>query len=48
MAKPYNLIESLLKGTLLYLANRRPVHRLVMQHDANILKTVLPELLVNV
>jgi len=23
----------LLKGTLLYLANRRPVHRLVMQHD---------------
>ena len=33
MAKPYNLIESLLKGTLLYLATRRPVHRLVMQHD---------------
>src|SRR5207248_2701592 len=33
VAKPYNLIESLLKGTLLYLANRRPVHRLVMKHD---------------
>jgi proline dehydrogenase len=33
VAKPYNLIESLLKGTLLYLANRRPVHRLVMEHD---------------
>jgi len=33
MEKPYNLIEALLKGTLLYLANRRPVHRLIMQHD---------------
>src|SRR5438552_2295758 len=33
-AKAYNLtVKALLKGTLLYLANRRPVHRLVMQHD---------------
>ncbi len=33
MAKAYNLTEALLKGTLLYLANRRPVYRLVMRHD---------------
>jgi proline dehydrogenase len=26
-------VSALLKGTLLYLANRRPVYRLIMQHD---------------
>src|SRR5262249_10584275 len=32
--RPYNLaVEALLKGTLLYLANRRPVYRLIMRHD---------------
>lgn len=32
-ARAYNVIEGLLKGTLVYLANRRPVYRLIMRHD---------------
>src|SRR5207302_1261024 len=31
-ARAYN-VSAVLKGTLMYLANRRPVYRLVMRHD---------------